>query len=253
MCFKLFHPSRENCRQISLHVRQNNIILFLVGSSVSIYLKILCKVTGNSISYQAKCSKTSEVEVRNLREVNVCRQKPRWPVWIRQRTWLFFICFLRLFGLCLLLRLLQWLPLGSPLHTWFSPWDRDILSSWMMWETKSQAHCSLVLDECPEVRQQEGKVGAASFQEGREWTWAEDGGREVPADRGVPGAELVQGWWHKDMAGFGEEPHLLAQTKLNSHDLGCFWRLVRAPQLQHLPRQPWKNASLWVENNISGK
>lgn len=173
MCFKVLHPSRENCRQISLYVTQTNVILFLVGSSTSIYLKVLCKVTGNAVSYQAKCRKTSEVEARNLREVNVCRQKPRLPICISQHTQLFFICFLRLFGLCLPLQLLQWLPLGSPLHTWFSPWDKAILSSQMMWETKSQPHCSLVLDECPEVRQHECKVGAASFQEGREWTWPE--------------------------------------------------------------------------------
>ena len=48
------------------------------------------------------------------------------------------------------------------------------------------------------------------------------GGGEAPAGGGVPGAELVRGWWHKDVVGFGEEPHLLAQTKPKPHDLGCF-------------------------------
>lgn len=49
-----------------------------------------------------------------------------------------------------------------------------------------------------------------------------EGSREAPADGGVPGADMVRGWWHKDVVRFGEEPHLLAQTKPNPHDLGCF-------------------------------
>lgn len=49
-----------------------------------------------------------------------------------------------------------------------------------------------------------------------------DGAREAPTDGGIPGAEMVQGWWHKGVVRFGEEPYLLAQTKPNLHDLGCF-------------------------------
>jgi len=48
------------------------------------------------------------------------------------------------------------------------------------------------------------------------------GGGEAPTDGGVPGAELVWGWCHKDVVGLGEEPLLLAQTKPDPHGLGCF-------------------------------
>lgn len=48
------------------------------------------------------------------------------------------------------------------------------------------------------------------------------GGGEIPADSGIPGAETGPGRWHKVVVRFGEESHLLAQTKPNPHDLEWF-------------------------------
>ena len=65
--------------------------------------------------------------------------------------------------------------------------------------------------------------GGSSFSRGEEADLARDavrdGGEAVPARGGVPGAELVQSWCHKDVVAFGEEPYPLAQTKPNPHDL----------------------------------
>lgn len=91
---------------------------------------------------------------------------------------------------------------------------------------------------------------------------ARDGGGEAPTDGGVLAAELVWGWWHKDVVGFGEKSLLLAQTKLNPPDLGWFWRLVRAPRdsPRKIPPYEWKMltikhllAVMWQSGSVTRK
>lgn len=50
-----------------------------------------------------------------------------------------------------------------------------------------------------------------------------DGDGEVSADGGVPGTELVRGWWHKDVVGFGEEPYLKQNQTLVIWDVFEGW------------------------------
>lgn len=68
---------------------------------------------------------------------------------------------------------------------------------------------------------------AASFWEGREQRWPEmlSGMRTERCllMEGFPGTELVRGWWHKDVVGFGEEPHLKQNQTLVIWDVFEGW------------------------------